>query len=329
MLASASCSLPAPRRGRFLQPRQGLLRSVVTTRRAAFQTRGARTPRGGGSLYNTAGALSLRGDKAGSLDYLHKSLEAGFDDVGLFRKDDDLDNVRGEPRYRELLKMAQDLELHRFDDGWSAKSWTRAGRRNAWRETEQHFVQYTQSHPQSGRAWSNLGYARIEGERPEGAVEVLRRALELRYRPATTMYNLACAYSLMDRKDDAFTWLFKALDRGSTARVRCAATTTSTTFAATAFRQPFAREGPRHRRRGLTTHAVRRSVQQSKSMFRCAGPRRELEAHRLTSKTRDPGSVLSYHELCAPVELFVGLRQREAGRSGARSNPKMRRRSPA
>lgn len=180
----------------------------------AFQTSAARGHREGGSLYNAACALSQKGDKAGALDYLHKALEAGFDDPGLFRKDDDLDNVRGEPRYRELLKMAQDLELHRFDYGLSHKSWTRSGRRDLWRETEQHFAQYVQSHPQSGRAWSNLGYARIEGERPEGAVEAFRRALELRYRPATTMYNLACAYSLMDRRDDAFTWLFKALDAG-------------------------------------------------------------------------------------------------------------------
>ena len=28
------------------------------------------------------------------------------------------------------------------------------------------------------------------------------------------MYNLACAYSLLDRKDEAFNWLFKALDAG-------------------------------------------------------------------------------------------------------------------
>lgn len=180
----------------------------------AFQTSAARGYREGASLYNTACALSLKGDKAGALDYLAKSLEAGFDDVGLFRKDDDLDNVRGEPRYRELLRMAQDLELHRFEDAGSMKSWTRAGRRNAWREAEQHFAQYVQSHPQSGRAWSNLGYARIEGERAEASVEAFQRALALRYRPATTMYNLACAYSLMDRKDDAFTWLFKALDAG-------------------------------------------------------------------------------------------------------------------
>jgi beta-lactamase regulating signal transducer with metallopeptidase domain/tetratricopeptide (TPR) repeat protein len=180
----------------------------------AFQESAARGHSEGASLYNTACALSLKGDRAAALGFLEKSLEAGFDNVGLFRKDDDLDNVRGEPRYRELLKMAQDLQLHRFDDWGNMKSWTRAGRRNAWRETEQHFAEYVQSHPQSGRAWFNLGYARIEGERPEAAVEAFQRALDLRYRPATTMYNQACAYSLMDRKDEAFAWLFKALDAG-------------------------------------------------------------------------------------------------------------------
>ena len=179
----------------------------------AFQGAAARGYRDGASLYNTACALSLKGDKAGALEYLQKGLEAGFDDVGLFRKDDDLDNVRGEPRYRELLKMAQDLELHRFDD-WGSKSWSRSGRRDAWREVEQHFADYVQRHPQSGRAWSNLGYARIEGDRPEAAVQAFQRALDLRYRTPTTMYNLACAYSLLDRRDEAFAWLFKALDAG-------------------------------------------------------------------------------------------------------------------
>jgi beta-lactamase regulating signal transducer with metallopeptidase domain/tetratricopeptide (TPR) repeat protein len=180
----------------------------------AFQTSAARGHREGASLYNTGCALSLKGDREGALDFLQKALEAGFDDPDLFRKDDDLDNVRGEPRYRELLKMAEDLELHRFDDNWNHKSWTRSARRGAWREVEQHFLEYTQRHPQSARGWFNLGYARIEGERPEAAIEAFQRALDLRYRIPTTMYNLACAYSLIDRKDEAFSWLFKALDAG-------------------------------------------------------------------------------------------------------------------
>jgi tetratricopeptide (TPR) repeat protein len=179
----------------------------------AFEASAARGYREGASHYNTACALSLKGDKAAALDYLQKALEAGFDDPGLVRKDDDLDNIRGEPRYRELLKTADDLELNRFEDFAGHKQWLRSSRRAAW-QVEQHFLEYTQRHPDSGRAWFNLGYARVEADRAEPAVEAFRRALDLRYRTPTTMYNLACAYALMDRRDEAFSWLFKALDAG-------------------------------------------------------------------------------------------------------------------
>lgn len=180
----------------------------------AFETSAARGYREGASLYNTACALSLKEDRAHALDYVQKSIEAGFDDPGQIRKDEDLDNVRGEPRYRELLKMAEDLELHRFDDFAGHKKWLRSTRVAAWREVEQHFDDYTRRHPESARAWFNLGYARIEGDRAAEAIPAFQRALERNYRKTTTMYNLACAYSLMDRKDEAFVWLFKALDAG-------------------------------------------------------------------------------------------------------------------
>jgi beta-lactamase regulating signal transducer with metallopeptidase domain len=168
----------------------------------AFETSAARGYREGASLYNTACAHSLKGDKAAGLDFLRKALEAGFDDPGQLRKDVDLDNLRGEPRYRDLVKMAEDLELHR------------SSRQSAWREVEQHFDDYTRRHPESGRAWFNLGYARIEADRAREAIPAFRRALDMGYRKATTMYNLACAHSLLDQKEEAFGWLFKALDAG-------------------------------------------------------------------------------------------------------------------
>ncbi|HVE65559.1 MAG TPA: tetratricopeptide repeat protein, partial [Thermoanaerobaculia bacterium] len=181
----------------------------------AWESSAARGHKTATSLYNVACALSMKGDRARALEYLHRSLLEGFDDPGQIRKDADLDNVRGEPRYRELLKMAEDLELHRFDGdfGWSRKA-LRSTRRDAWREVESHFEEYTRKHPQLGRAWFNLGYARIEGERPAEAATAFRRALDLQYRKPTTLYNLACAYSLMDRKDEAFTYLFQAFEAG-------------------------------------------------------------------------------------------------------------------
>jgi len=181
---------------------------------AAFQTSAARGYREGASLYNTACALSLKGDKSAALDFLQKSLDAGFDDPHQIRKDDDLDNLRGEPRYRELVKMAGDLELHRFQDFGGHKQWLRSSRQSAWRDVEQHFDDYTRRHPESARAWFNLGYARIEGDRAREAIPAFRRALDMGYRKPTTMYNLACAYSVLDQKDEAFGWLFKALDAG-------------------------------------------------------------------------------------------------------------------
>jgi beta-lactamase regulating signal transducer with metallopeptidase domain/tetratricopeptide (TPR) repeat protein len=180
----------------------------------AFQTSAARGYREGASLYNTACAYSLKGEKTAGLEYLGKALDAGFDDLHLVRKDDDLDNLRGEPRYRELVKMAGDLELHRFQDFGGHKQWLRSSRQSAWREVEQHFDDYTRRHPESARAWFNLGYARIEGDRAREAIPAFRRALDMGYRKPTTMYNLACAYSLLDQRDEAFGWLFKALDAG-------------------------------------------------------------------------------------------------------------------
>ena len=182
----------------------------------AWETSAARGHKIATSFYNVACALSMKGERSRSLEFLHRSLLEGFDDPGQIRKDSDLDNVRGEPRYRELLQMAEDLELHRFDDGdfgWSRKM-LRSSRHRAWQEVETHFEEYARRHPDIGRAWFNLGYARIEGDRAAEAAPAFRRALDLGYRKPTTLYNLACAYSLMDRKDEAFTYLFQALDAG-------------------------------------------------------------------------------------------------------------------
>ncbi len=46
------------------------------------------------------------------------------------------------------------------------------------------------------------------------AAEAYRKAVELGYREDTAAYNAACSYALAGRKDDAFTWLNKAMELG-------------------------------------------------------------------------------------------------------------------
>jgi len=176
---------------------------------AESAARGYRVPT---SLYNEACALSRGNQTRAALDTLQKALDNGFDQPGLFDKDDDLDNLRSDPRFAQIAKEARDLSL----PGYGTDNWFKglSGRRAKWREAAQHFEQYAQAHPQKARAWFNYGFASLAGDRPEAAVDGFKKAYDLNYRKPTTMYNLACSYARLDQKDVAFDWLFKALDAG-------------------------------------------------------------------------------------------------------------------
>jgi len=176
----------------------------------AFQNAANQGYRVGTSLYNEACALSRASQTRAALDLLQKSLDAGFDQPDIFARDDDLDNVRDDPGFAAIQREARDLSLPGFDR-WTSGSFRN---RSKWRETARRFEGYARTHPQKGRAWFNLGFASLAGERPEAAAEAFQKALDLNYRKPTTMYNLACTYARLDQKDVAFDWLFKALDAG-------------------------------------------------------------------------------------------------------------------
>jgi tetratricopeptide (TPR) repeat protein len=165
----------------------------------AFQASADRGYRVGTSLYNEACALSRAGEKRAALDLLQKALDAGFDQPDIFRNDDDLDSVRDDPRFAEIVREARDLSLPNL----GVKKWVFGSRftRTKWRESARKVEEYARAHPQNGRAWFNLGYASLEGDRPETAIEAFQKALDLGYRKPTTMYNLACSNARLDRKD--------------------------------------------------------------------------------------------------------------------------------
>src|SRR5262249_46003397 len=64
--------------------------------------------------YNIACAYSLKGDKKPALDHFEKSLDAGFDDYDHIQKDTDLDNIRNEPRFKEIILKRRDAEKYRL-----------------------------------------------------------------------------------------------------------------------------------------------------------------------------------------------------------------------
>ncbi|MDQ7780388.1 MAG: tetratricopeptide repeat protein, partial [Planctomycetota bacterium] len=56
------------------------------------------------ALYNLCCIYSLRGDKKLAIEYLEKTVTSGYEEFEWMSEDPDLDNIRDEPRYKELVE---------------------------------------------------------------------------------------------------------------------------------------------------------------------------------------------------------------------------------
>lgn len=168
--------------------------------------------REGTSLYNAACARALANQKPEALDLLQRALDAGFDDPDHLREDDDLESLRTEPRFRQLVSNAEELTLEGFPS--LGARLLRSQMVAEGEEAATRFESYLKRHPGSGRAWSNLGYVSLAAENDRQAARAFRKALDLGYRKPATMYNLACAHARLKERDQAFSWLDKAIDAG-------------------------------------------------------------------------------------------------------------------
>ena len=204
----------SPRDGRALfQSGRELLKVADWDRAArAFVAAAEAGTREGTSLYNAACARSLEGKKDEALGLLRRAIDAGFDDPDQLRKDDDLDALRSDPRFAAIAADARALSLDGFPS-WGARL-LRSEKVAEAREAATRFEQYLKAHPDSGRAWSNLGFVSLAAEEWKEAVRAFGKALDLGYRKASTMYNLACAHAQLKEKDAAFGWLDRAIAAG-------------------------------------------------------------------------------------------------------------------
>lgn len=167
--------------------------------------------RGASAKYNLACAYALKGDRSAALDWLEKSINAGFDDSDKVSTDPDTASLRGEARFKKIEEMSRLLSLSQSvndsdDNGnYSKKRWARAIKQ---------YESLLRDHPESGRAWFNLGYALHYSSEHARAIEAFERAIQFDFKPPTSMYNIACANSMMGRKDAAFEWLGKSVQAG-------------------------------------------------------------------------------------------------------------------
>lgn len=165
---------------------------------------------GASAKYNLACTYALNGNRELGLDWLEKSINAGFDSDDKLREDPDIASLRGEPRFKKIQEMSRLLSLSEAaadsDEGQYSKQ--------RWAPAIKRYEAVLREHPDSGRAWFNLGYALHYSSEHAKAIDAFERAIQYDYKPPTSMYNIACANSMMDRKDAAFEWLGKSVQAG-------------------------------------------------------------------------------------------------------------------
>ena len=176
----------------------------------AFRTAASLGYRDAASTYNAACALARAHKKAEALDALQKSIELGYTDARHMERDDDLDELHGEKRFLELVDLAEDFSLDMGFGGVMGNFLPRS----RWRSEVTRYEKVAKAHPTAGIAWSNLGHAQLMAERPEAAAASFGKALDLGYRKATTLYNLACAEARSGNTDKAFDRLNQSIDAG-------------------------------------------------------------------------------------------------------------------
>jgi tetratricopeptide (TPR) repeat protein len=85
---------------------------------------------------------------------------------------------------------------------------------NKWPEAEKAFLELVKTEQNNARAWFYLGFARHSQEKWEAAIEAFKKNVEIG-KGAAGMYNVAAGYARMNKKDEAFEWLEKALKNGA------------------------------------------------------------------------------------------------------------------
>lgn len=166
---------------------------------------------GASAKYNLACTYALKGDRELALDWLEKSINAGFGSEDKLREDPDIASLRGDARFKKIEELSRILSLSQAavdsdDEGQYSKA--------RWAPAIKRYETFLKDHADNGRAWFNLGYALHYSSEHAKAIDAFERAIQFDYKPPTSMYNIACANSMMSRKDAAFEWLGKSVNAG-------------------------------------------------------------------------------------------------------------------
>lgn len=157
--------------------------------------------------FDLARSLALSGEKDRALDALESAIRLGYDSPKSMRRAREFAPIRSSKRFAKVVDLAARLSSmrKRACSLWSDEQWKAAIAAYEAQRDEM---------PDDGEVYHRLGFAEISDGQAASSEGSFRRQLELGHRTDLATYNLACAFSMQGKSDEALRWLDRSIDEG-------------------------------------------------------------------------------------------------------------------
>jgi len=163
------------------------------------------------SLYNIGCGYALAGETDKALYHLELAVDEGFDGFDQYDDDEDLDSLRDDDRFQELLTDLEELEEAREELGDAMQLVDRG----EYDEAIKLIQGVMEIDPKNEKAWHNMGYAiHMKGEDLDEAMKWHKKAAAGTDFAALASYNVACVYAIKELKNESFASLDVSLEKG-------------------------------------------------------------------------------------------------------------------
>lgn len=162
------------------------------------------------AAYNIACCHALEKRVDESFGSLQQAIDLGYVDFRHFRDDDDLRNLRNDPRFKKILAELESIEkVNRRISRAIQLRWEKK-----YEEADKIFKSVLEGDPDNSKAILEYGFSlHLQGKLDE-AIAWHRRAAKSRDWDHYGNYNIACYHSLKGEPDLAFVYFKKAIQAG-------------------------------------------------------------------------------------------------------------------
>ena len=166
---------------------------------AAFRRAADEGYRPATSYYNAACSWALLGDANQAMAELERAIDAGWDDFDHIADDSDFDPIRGDARFRAVLESKHSDVVTRRE-------------RKVIERVER--LKREVVRKDRGDDWFDAGFDLLRLRKLDESIEAFQASIAAGEKIGSSMYNIACAYSLKGDPRNGMAWLDKAVENG-------------------------------------------------------------------------------------------------------------------